>query len=131
MSESTQNEPLTRYLMFNSSLLNWDTELGCQSIEHLAMSVDVSQCQDILYACIREAQQAGDRLCTLAALKAVAMSWDPVRSSATCLTSILRGSIRLISLIETERHSERNPDPPELFMKDTCKLFELGKLQGC
>lgn len=128
MSEAAQNEPLTRYLMFKASLVDWDTELGCQSIKHLAESVDAARCQEMLYACIREAQQAGDKLCTLAALKAVALSWDPDRSSAACLPSILRGSIRLINLMEKEGRSDKIHDPSELFIEDTCKLFELGKL---
>jgi hypothetical protein len=130
MSEVAQDEPLTSYLMFKASLLDWDSELGCQCIEHLAKSVDQSRCQEMLYACIREAQQSGDKICTLAALKAVALRWDPVKSPASCLTSIIRGSIRLINLLEKDEQAEKQPDPSGLFAEDTCKLFELGKLEG-
>ncbi|KAH6608155.1 hypothetical protein Trco_004468 [Trichoderma cornu-damae] len=79
-----------------------DHELGIESIKHLGRLSDTSQGRNILYACIREAQQAGDKLCTLTALQAIMGSWKVDEATPSNLTSILRCSIRLIHLIEEQ-----------------------------
>lgn len=127
MSETVQNDPLTRYLMFKVSLLDWDHELGCQSIGYLSKFADDSRSQEMLYACIREAQQVGDKLCTLAALKAVVESWNPGREAAGSLPSILRCSVRLIKMIEEQ---EKKSGLETLFVEDICKTFETGMSTG-
>lgn len=112
--------------MFKASLTGWDHELGCQSIEHLSRSSDKEKSQDILYACVREAQQVGDRLCTLAALKAVVDKCDSGESSRSHFPSILRCTIRLIHLIESQEGEVLNQDLE--LAEDTCKIFEKGLL---
>lgn len=126
MPETTQNDVLTRYLMFKVALRTWDTDLGIECVEKLSEAAGSGRSQDMLYACIREAQQAGDKLCTVAALKAVAEEWDPVRSSASCLTSVLRCGIRLITLMCDEVEQSGETGCPPKFVEDTCKLFEIG-----
>lgn len=127
MSESAQNDVLTRYLMFKVALRLWDTDLGVECIQRLSETETDGKSQDMLYACIREAQQAGDKLCTVAALKAVAEHWDPVRSSASCLTSVLRCAIRLISIVDDEIDQTEEAGSRQIFVEDTCKLFDIGK----
>ncbi|KAF4977570.1 hypothetical protein FZEAL_5941 [Fusarium zealandicum] len=122
MPQSIQNEPLTRYLLFKASLIGWDHELGRQCVEFLSKSAKTIQCQDILYACIREAQHVGDKLCTLEALKAVADTFGSDILSAANLPSILRCTIRLIHLIEAQESEDADP-VPEL-VEDTCTIFE-------
>ena len=122
MPEGGQVEPLTQYLMFKVSLLDWNTELGCQSILKLAKSARDDRNQEMLFACVREAQQAGDKLCTLTALKAAAETWEAGASPASSLTTVLRCSIRLIVIMEGSGDFE-----PHEFDEDTCALFERGK----
>lgn len=117
-----QNEPLTRYLMFKVSLISWDHDLGCQSIQHLTKSADRTKTQDILYACIREAQHVGDRLCTLAALKAMIDNFSSA-SSTTHLPSILRCTIRLVHTIESQQENSVREDQ---LVGDVCHAFEKG-----
>ncbi|KAF7547940.1 hypothetical protein G7Z17_g7379 [Cylindrodendrum hubeiense] len=128
MSPAVQEDPLTRYLMFKASLAGWDHELGCQSIEHLSRSSDKEKSQDILYACVREAQQVGDRLCTLAALKAVVEKCDSGKSSRSHFPSILRCTIRLIHLIESQEGEAPNQDLK--LAEDTCNIFEKDTRDG-
>ncbi|RFU77094.1 tpr [Trichoderma arundinaceum] len=66
MPENAKSHILTRYLAFRVSLIDWDHELGFESIRHLSKLSDSSQGRDVLYACIREAQQVGDKLYTAA-----------------------------------------------------------------
>ncbi|RFN41036.1 hypothetical protein FIE12Z_13002 [Fusarium flagelliforme] len=122
MSKSIQGEPLTRYLMFKVALKSWNHQLGRQCIEYLGKIPDKSQCQDIIYACARDAQNAGDKLMTLETLKAAVEGFDIADSSTTNLPSIIRCAIRLIHMIETlpDENIDQVPDLEE----ETCVLFE-------
>lgn len=118
--------------MFQVSLIDWDHELGSESIKHLSKLSDSSQGRDILYACIKEAQQAGDRLCTLAALQAISESCKVDEATPSNLTSILRCSIRLMHLIEEEAGSAREAHSQSTAQaEDLCRLFEKGKSSPC
>ncbi|KAF5548040.1 transcription factor [Fusarium phyllophilum] len=122
MPRSIQDEPLTRYLMFRVSLLNWDHDLGRQCVEFLGNFAEKSQCRDILYACIRDAQHVGDKLMTLEALKAVAETFDDEGSLTINLPSILRCTIRLIHSLESQEGSDGDPSPE--LAEETCRIFE-------
>ncbi|KAG5745521.1 hypothetical protein H9Q70_011785 [Fusarium xylarioides] len=122
MPRSIQDEPLTRYLMFRVSLLNWDHDLGRQCVEFLGNFAEKSQCRDILYACIRDAQHVGDKLMTLEALKAVAETFDDEGSLTINLPSILRCTIRLIHSLESQEGSDG--DPSSELAEETCRIFE-------
>ncbi|KAL7808306.1 SPO22 domain-containing protein [Trichoderma aethiopicum] len=121
---------LTWYLMFKVSLVDWDHDLGCESIRHLSKLSDSSQGRDVLYACIREAQQVGDKLCTLAALRAIIDSWRSDQAAPSNLTSILRCSIRLIHKIEEESSSADAGSPSIAYADDLCRLFEKAAEQA-
>ncbi|KAM0261936.1 hypothetical protein ACHAQJ_001939 [Trichoderma viride] len=129
MSENVKNHILTRYLTFKISLIDWDHELGCESIEHLSKLSDSSQGRDVLYACIREAQQAGDKLCALAALQAIIRSWKDNEATPSNLTSILRCSIRLIQLIEEKNDASEIHSHNMAYTNDICCLFEKGNYE--
>ncbi|KAL6901334.1 meiosis protein SPO22/ZIP4 like domain-containing protein [Trichoderma evansii] len=124
MPENVKNHILTRYLTFKVSLIDLDHELGCESIQYLSKLSDCSQGRDILYACIREAQQAGDRQCALAALQALIRSWKGDEATPSNLPSILRCSIRLIQLIEEEGNTREIHPQNTVYADDLCYLFE-------
>ncbi|GKU11490.1 unnamed protein product [Fusarium langsethiae] len=121
MPKSIQDEPLTRYLMFKVALMSWNHELGRQCVGYLSTMPDKSQCQDIIYACVRDAQNAGDRLMTLETLKAAVETFDVEGSSTTNLPSIFRCAIRLIHLIEDPQDGHTD-EVPEL-AEDTCSCY--------
>ncbi|EGR47977.1 uncharacterized protein TRIREDRAFT_62938, partial [Trichoderma reesei QM6a] len=125
-----QNHILTRYLTFKVSLVDWDHDLGCESIRHLSKLSDSSQGRDVLYACIREAQQVGDKLCTLAALQAIIDGWRSDQAAPSNLTSILRCSIRLIHKIEEEATSADAGSSSIAYADDICRLFEKAAEQA-
>lgn len=126
MSENAKNHILTRYLTFKVSLVDWDHDLGFESIRHLSKLSDSSQGRDVLYACIREAQQVGDKLCTLAALQAIIESWKTDQATPSNLTSILRCSIRLIHLIEEQGGGVEVGSQSIAYADDLCHIFEKG-----
>lgn len=127
MPESAQNDMLTRYLMFRVSLSSWDCELGCESIQHLSKCADKAKCQDILYACIREAQHVGDKICTLEALKVVAESWDANKTSAANLPPILRCTIHFIHKVEADEEVSEVLGQKTVFVEDLCRTYEKGE----
>lgn len=126
MPEASQSDVLTNYLMFKVSLISWDHELGCESLRRLSECAERGQSQDILYACIREAQQFGDKICTLAALKTVADTWEPGQASTSNFPCILRCAIRLIHLIQEQDEGGCNSEQANAFVEDICKIFEKG-----
>lgn len=128
MSKGAQDHVLTRYLMFKVALRCWDCDLGRQCIEHLSQSSEKSQTRDLLYACIREAQQVGDKLCSIASLKAVAETWTESDVSANNFPSVLRCTIRLIISIEEQEGSKENSSQVAQLTEDLCNTFERGKL---
>ncbi|KAL6864455.1 meiosis protein SPO22/ZIP4 like domain-containing protein [Trichoderma novae-zelandiae] len=130
MSDTAKDHILTRYLTFKVSLVDWDHDLGCESIRHLSKLSDSSQGRDVLYACIREAQQVGDKLCTLAALQAIIESWKADQAAPSNLTSILRCSIRLIHKIEEESSSAAAGSQGVAYADDLCQLFEKAAEQA-
>ncbi|EEU44120.1 uncharacterized protein NECHADRAFT_30505, partial [Fusarium vanettenii 77-13-4] len=120
------NDQLTRYLMFKVSLISWDHDLGRQCVEFLSKSSEKDRSRDILYACVREAQQLGDKLCTLEALKAVTETFtaDSSTVAAAHLPSVLRCAIRMIHYIETQ--DNQGADQVSVLIQDTCDVFEKG-----
>ncbi|PHH75866.1 hypothetical protein CDD83_4348 [Cordyceps sp. RAO-2017] len=127
MPRGPQDDVLTRYLMFKVSLLGWDHELGRQSIEHLSRASKTARGRDVLYACVREAQQFGDRLCTLVALRAVADSWAVGDVLSDNLPAILRCAIRLLHTAEQEEEREDGKEQGQAerpdFGRDLCEMF--------
>lgn len=126
MSDNVKNHFLTRYLTFKISLIDQDHELGCESIQQLSKLSDSSEGRDILYACIREAQLAGNRQCALAALQAIISSWKDDEATPSNLPSILRCSIRLIQSIEEEGSTRESHLQNAEYAEDLCCLFEKG-----
>ncbi|KAL2684721.1 hypothetical protein Neosp_005808 [[Neocosmospora] mangrovei] len=124
---AVQNDQLTRYLMFKVSLIGWDHDLGRQCVEFLSKSSEKERSRDILYACVREAQKLGDKLCTLEALKAVTETFTADSSTVAVahLPSVLRCAIRMIHYIETQ--DNQGADQVSVLIQDTCDVFEKGK----
>ncbi|KAJ6439499.1 TPR-like protein [Purpureocillium lavendulum] len=124
MADGPRDEPLTSYLMFKVALLSWDHELGCQCVERLSRGSDAERTRDILYACVREAQQVGDKICTLAALKSVAHSWTRGKSLSSNYPAVLRCTIRLIRMVEEETDAGNCQGHKAEFAEDLCGIFE-------
>jgi hypothetical protein len=127
MPETAQNEMLTQFLMFKVSLIDWDHQLGYQCLMNISNGSNEAQSRDMLYTCLKEAQQAGDRICTLSTLRAVAKGWNTKQLSVPELPSVLRCSIRLINWLISEDQSKEASGLDETLAEDTCQVFEIGK----
>lgn len=93
MSETARNEPLTRYLVYKIALRDQDQELAADCFEKIAKNS--SQDPKLLYGCVLEAQQSGNRPEAIRALQAVLAKCSTGGLSDVHLPSLLRCTLRL------------------------------------
>ena len=126
MSSASQKDPLTSYLVFRLALLGWDHELGRKCLENLSCSPIRGQCNDMLYACIKEAQHAGDKICTVEAMKAITKAPNIDDSVRSNYPSLLRCTVRLITMINESVPETERVLPNGNVAEDLCATFEKG-----
>lgn len=68
MPEASKNEPMTRFLMYKVAIRSEDTDLAAECLRVISSS---SKDPTLLYACVLDAQQIGNRHLALAALQLV------------------------------------------------------------
>ncbi|KAK1659678.1 meiosis protein SPO22/ZIP4 like-domain-containing protein [Colletotrichum godetiae] len=119
MSEATQNEPMTRYLMYKAALRSSDQELAAECLERVALSAPDDL--NFLYACVLEAQQAGDKVCAMQAMKQLVEKFEFSDASPIHLPALLRCNIRLaVSVAE----SEKGPRERQSVVEEVLVMFE-------
>ncbi|EXF81759.1 hypothetical protein CFIO01_04807 [Colletotrichum fioriniae PJ7] len=119
MSEVAQNEPMTRYLMYKAALRSSDQELATQCLERVALSAPGDP--NFLYACVLEAQQAGDKVCAMQAMKQLVEKCEFSETSPIHLPALLRCNIRLaVSVVESEKGARERQSAVE----EVLVLFE-------
>ncbi|KXH33815.1 hypothetical protein CSIM01_12068, partial [Colletotrichum simmondsii] len=119
MSEAAQNEPMTRYLMYKAALRSSDQELAAQCLERVALSAPGDP--NFLYACVLEAQQAGDKVCAMHAMKQLVEKFEFSEASPIHLPALLRCNIRLaVSVVESEKGARERQSAVE----EVLVLFE-------
>ncbi|KAM3432339.1 hypothetical protein NHJ13734_006920 [Beauveria thailandica] len=113
---STRDDLSTRVLVFRLAARAWNQPLAQECLQFFARTDSSSSssskeaARDALYACVREAQTAGARLCTVQALTAAAASWKGEVVVAAHVASLLRCAIRLLQAMAAaeEEGSESN-----------------------
>ncbi|KAK1478311.1 hypothetical protein CTAM01_15036 [Colletotrichum tamarilloi] len=119
MSETAQNEPMTRYLMYKAALRSSDQELAAQCLERVALSAPEDP--NFLYACVLEAQQAGDKVCAMQAMKQLVEKFEFSETSPIHLPALLRCNIRLaVSIAESVKGARERQSTVE----EVLVLFE-------
>jgi hypothetical protein len=128
MSEASQNEPLTRFLMYKVALRSEDADLAADCLQIISSS---SKDPTLLYACVLDAQQVGNRPFALAALQLVLERQGTFESHGTgsCavhMPSLLRSTISLTSaVLDGSKNAEGSPEATANVEK-LCKFFEGG-----
>ncbi|GKT87626.1 transcriptional regulator [Colletotrichum tofieldiae] len=123
MSETAQNEPMTRYLMYKVALRSADREMAAECLERIGVAA--GQEPDFLYACVLEAQQAGDRVCAMQAMKQLVNKFEFSEASPVHLPALLRCNIRLaVSVMESEKDAATR----KAAVEEILALFEGGEV---
>ncbi|KGQ06273.1 Cell wall protein PRY3 [Beauveria bassiana D1-5] len=104
---STRDDLSTRVLVFRLAARAWNRPLAQECLQFFARTNSGKEAaRDALYACVREAQTAGARLCTVQALTAAAASWKGEVVVAAHVASLLRCAIRLLQAMAAAEGEE-------------------------
>jgi hypothetical protein len=128
LSETAKNDPKTRFLMYKIAIRSGEVELAseCLEVVHQASSKDPS----LLYACVLDAQQVGDRGLAIEALQLVLEKHQFNPPSTIHLPALLRCTIRLIkSQLDSKTASTVESDA-DMIVDQLCKLFEGGTISS-
>jgi hypothetical protein len=131
MPEASKNEPMTRFLMYKVAIRSEDPDLAAECLRVISSS---SEDPTLLYACVLDAQQVGNRHLALAALQLVLETqntFESQSSGSTCtvhMPSLLRSTISLTStVLDGSKHIEGSLEA-EANVDKLCKFFEGGIL---
>ncbi|CZS99376.1 related to SPO22 Protein involved in completion of nuclear divisions during meiosis [Rhynchosporium agropyri] len=124
MPSAAQNEAMSRFLMYKIAIRCDEEELAaeCLQIINAASPNDPK----LLYACVLEAQQAGNKRQTLAALQLV-LDKSTYETAAVNLASLLRLTITLT--VQTLDDAAKNRSDPTEFdntLEKLCAMYETG-----
>lgn len=126
MSDATRNEPMSRFLMYKIAIRCGDTDLAVECLQAISAASRNSQDLTLLYGCVLDAQQVGDKNQTLTGLQLVLEKSDYGAQTAVHLPSLLRLTISLMTAILDET-SGRNPNQEWVHTIDKlCTAFERG-----
>lgn len=121
MTESTQKEPKTMYLMYKVATRSGDHSLAAQCLESVSLATEH---QDYLYACVVDSQQAGDKICAVEALRKLLDKYEYTSPNPVHLPALLRCTIRLLkSVLSSASGPHENIDGVQIL----CDLFGTGK----
>lgn len=123
MSPSNKKDPSTVYLLYKVALRCRDSELATECIDSIctASTKDAT----LLYACVREAQQTGDRLQIIKSLQRVLEKYNYNAPNEIHLPALLRCTARLF-IRELENPRSQIIDCTD----EICKLFEGAAVQA-
>lgn len=124
MTEETQKDPMTQYLMYRATIRSGDHEQAAAYLEAVARAhVRI----ELLYACVADSQRVGDRLVTLAAMRKLAEVYDYERPGPVHLPALLRCTIMLLhGLLNGDGNVAEDP-----VVADICRMFEAGRSKNC
>ncbi|OBT49348.1 hypothetical protein VE00_00485 [Pseudogymnoascus sp. WSF 3629] len=121
--ESSKDDPMTRFLMFKIAIRSNELELASVCLEKVyeAATDDFT----MLYACVIDAQQVGDRTLALAGLQLVLQKYEYNAPSSVNFPALLRCMIRFILSHLESVEAEKDIDVPSV-VDQLCKLFDAG-----
>jgi hypothetical protein len=112
--------------MYKIAIRSGEIELAseCLEVVHRAASKDPS----LLYACVLDAQEVGDKDMAIAALQLLLEKYQFNPPSTIHIPALLRCTIRLmITRLESKSASHIEPDT-DYIVPQLCKLFEGGEM---
>lgn len=126
MSDTARNEPMTRFLMYKISIRGGDSDLAAECLQAIYSTTKSTHDLTLLYACVLDAQQVGDKTEALAGLQLVLENSHFSSQTAVHLPSLLRLTISLMVALLEENPGGDQPALPTI--DRLCTAFEKGKL---
>ncbi|CAL3972847.1 unnamed protein product [Diplocarpon coronariae] len=123
MPDTAKSEPMSRFLMYKIAVRCRETELAAECLQLIGSAS--TKDPKILYACVLEAQQAGDRVQTLAALQLV-LERCGYESPSINLPSLLRLTMTLM-VQQIDEFSKNSDDVnADALVERLCTVYERG-----
>ncbi|KAF1738225.1 hypothetical protein CRV24_000148 [Beauveria bassiana] len=124
---STRDDLSTRVLVFRLAARAWNQPLAQECLQFFARTNSGKEAaRDALYACVREAQTAGAKLCTFQALTAAAASWKGEVVVAAHVASLLRCAIRLLLAMAAAAEEEESESNGGFASSEVVALFHTA-----
>jgi hypothetical protein len=126
MSNAAKDDALTRFLMYKIAIRNGEVDLAAESLERVYQSSN--QDPNLLYACVLDAQQAGDKKMATEALQLILQKHGYNAPPSIHMPALLRCTIRLLISERDTLDSQKNVEDKRKTAEQLCKLFEGGEL---
>lgn len=125
MDEAIRNDPQTQFLMYKLAVRSGDVDAAQECLAKVYESS--AEDANLLYACVLDAQEMGDKRLILDALQRVLQKCEYKAPATVHLPALLRLTIRLAAnVLEESQDGTSNHDPISL-VEQLCQLFEGGK----
>jgi hypothetical protein len=125
MSDAAKNEPVSRFLMYKIAIRCEEVQLAAQCLQSIGSSSSDKD-PTLLYACVLDAQQTGNKFQALAALQMVIEKYSYGALTKIHLPSLLRSTVGLMSAAMEESRGSNVVAYNETVTK-MCTVFEKGK----
>ncbi|KAK2625835.1 hypothetical protein QTJ16_005147 [Diplocarpon rosae] len=124
MPDTAKSEPMSRFLMYKIAVRCRETHLAAECLQFIGSAS--TKDPKLLYACVLEAQQAGDRVQTLAALQLV-LEKCGYESPSINLPSLLRLTMTL--MVQQIDEFSKNGDDADAnaVVEKLCTVYEKGR----
>ncbi|GAB7337066.1 hypothetical protein MBLNU457_g2471t3 [Dothideomycetes sp. NU457] len=122
MPESGKDAISTRYLMYRVGLYSQDEELTMSSLDKIVQTTDKDA--TYLYACVLEAQKAGDRKHTVVVLQKVLQKFNYATPPGIYLPALLRSTALMMM-----KELESDESAIDGALTELCRIFEAAVLQ--
>ncbi|KAJ9649388.1 sporulation-specific protein 22 [Coniosporium tulheliwenetii] len=122
MSDAGKAAPMTRYLMYKVAMREGDTDFAAECLD--LVSRHSSKDATLLYACVLEAQQHGNRRQAVLALQRVLDKYEYAAPQGVYLPALLRCAARLLMTEFVDNGM------PENVGNEICKIFEGAATQA-
>lgn len=117
--ESSREDQNTQFLIFKLALRADDTELAVNALDKVYNSA--SKDATLLYACILDAQQIGNKELAIKALQMVLEKYEYATPEGVHMPALLRCTIRLII---AQLEADDVAIQPEAAVEQLCRLFD-------
>ncbi|ROV97146.1 hypothetical protein VMCG_07448 [Cytospora schulzeri] len=119
MSEDTQRDPNTQYLMYKAAVRTGDRDMAAECLGQIARASPKQLV--FLYACVADGQRSGDKHVAVDALRKLADIYDFEHPGQVHLPALLRCTVMLLHTI-LESGEEKEPTITSL-----CSVFDAGR----
>lgn len=124
LSKPARKDALTQFLMFKVAIRSKESDIAADCLQDIANANATTY--ELLYACVLEAKDAGDRFVAITAMQIISQRCDYTESDALNVPCLIRCTIRMIEELLKDRNFTKDGVEVASFTDKVCELFERG-----